>query len=147
MAGLWGMKRTYRKRSRGSVSSVEPANDVEDVHRGEGLEVRLGAVRPLVGAEPERLHGRHPQPCGAGDVVVEAVADEERARRLDVELLERPLEDQRMGLPLADLGGEQRDVEPLGDAHPLEVPPEQSAGVEGVRDEAELEPASPERLE
>ena len=41
--------------------------------------VGLAAVRMLVGPEPERLHGRHAELAGAAHVLVEAVADEQRA--------------------------------------------------------------------
>src|SRR5207344_1659877 len=61
--------------------------------------------------------------------------------------LERALEDRGVGLPLADLGREDCKVQPLGDAHLLEIPVEKPAGIERVRDEPELEATVPERLE
>src|SRR4051794_33803835 len=103
--------------------------------------IRLAAVRMLVGAEPERLHGGHPELAGAADVLVEAVADEQRALRLDFKGVERAPEDLRMRLPLPDLGREDGEVEPLCEAHLLQVALEEPAWVEGVRDERELEPA------
>ena len=50
--------------------------EVQDVHLRERLVVGLTAVRMLVGAEPERLDGRHSELCGSPDVLVQPVADE-----------------------------------------------------------------------
>jgi hypothetical protein len=47
----------------------EPLDDVQDVHLRECLEVRLPAFGMLVGAEPERLHGRHSELAGATHVL------------------------------------------------------------------------------
>ena len=66
---------------------------------------------------------------------------------LDAERLEGALEDRRVRLPPADLGGEDRDVEALRDTQLLEIAMEQVRRVERVGDEAELEVAIAERLE
>ena len=79
--------------------------------------------------------------------VVEPVADEHRVVGLDAELLERPLEDRRVRLPLADLDEKTR-VDALGDPELLEHRAAASqAGLGRVRDDAELEPAPAQRLE
>jgi hypothetical protein len=101
----------------------------------------------LIGAEPERLHGRHPELAGAAHVLVQPVADEDGVRGGDVKRLQRPLEDGRVGLPLSDLGREDREVEPLGQPQLLEVTVEKPARIERVRDEPELEPALAQRLQ
>ena len=63
-----------------------------------------------------------PSSAGAEDVRVEPVADENRlVRRSTPSLVERPLEDRRVRLALADLRREHHGVEPLGEALPLEV--------------------------
>ena len=67
--------------------------------------VGLGAVRVLVGPEPERLHGRHPHLPRSAHVLVEPVADEERPLRPNVKGRERVLN----GFELA-----QRDLEIRG---------------------------------
>ena len=105
------------------------------------------AVRVLVGPEPERLNGRHPELAGAADVLEEPVADEEGVLRLDLECLERALEDRRMRLARPHLGREHAEVESLREPHLLEVAVKEPAGVEGVRDEPELEAALAKRLE
>ena len=109
--------------------------------------VGLAAVGVLVGAEPERLDARHSDLGRAADVLVEAVADEERISGRDLERLESALEDLGVRLALADLGREDRVVDPLGDSHLLEVTVKQPAGVERVRDEPEPQPARAQRLE
>ena len=95
----------------------------------------------LVGAEPERLDGRHAELGRTADILVEPVADEESLARRDSERFERALEDLRVRLALADLRREDREVEPFGEPHLLEVAVEQPAGVEGVRHEPEPQAA------
>ena len=125
----------------------EPARDVQHVQLRERLVVGLGAVGVLVGPVPERLHGRHPELGRAADVLEEPVADEERVLRLDLERLERALEDRRVRLAHPDLRGEDAEVEPLREAHLLEVVMQERARVERVRDEPELEPHPAQRLQ
>jgi hypothetical protein len=50
-------------------------------------------------------------------------------------------------LPKSDLGGEDAEVEPLGQAHLLEVTVQEPARVEGVRDEPEPEPEPAQPLQ
>src|SRR5437764_2738878 len=52
-----------------------------------------------------------------------------------------------MWLAHPDLGREDAEVEPLREAHLLEIAVQEPAGVEGVRDEAELQTSLPQRLE
>jgi Ca2+:H+ antiporter len=82
------------------------------------------------------LHGRHSELLRAPNVLVAPVAHEDRPLGVDFKPLERRLEDRLVWLPLADLGGEDHDVEPLGETHSLEIAVEEPAGIEGVRDEA-----------
>ena len=89
----------------------------------------------------------HSERRRAGDVRGERVADEERPLRCRPQALERPLEDQRVGLAPPDLGGEQGHVEPLGDAHLREVAMQQIRRVEGVRHEPELQTSFSEGFE
>src|SRR5262249_51958751 len=101
----------------------------------------------LVGAEPERLHRGHPEVACATHVLIEPITDEDRVAGVDIECVERPLEDCRVRLSLSELGREDREIEALGEPHLLEVAVEKPAGIERVRDEPELEPALPQRLE
>src|SRR2546421_1959299 len=101
----------------------------------------------LVRAEPERLYGGHPQLPGAANVLVESVTYEERVLGAHVERGERALEDRWVRFTRADLRGEDVEVQPLGEAHLLEVAVEQPARVEGVRDETEPQPALTEGVE
>jgi hypothetical protein len=83
--------------------AIESPDDVQDVHRGEGLEVGLASIGMLVGSKPERLHRRHAQLAGAAHVLEEPVTDEDRLLRGDFQRFERAPEDVRVRLPLADL--------------------------------------------
>src|SRR2546430_421868 len=101
----------------------------------------------FVGAEPERLHCRHPELAGATNVLEQAVAHEDGVGSRDPERLQRALEDRRMRLALADLGREDGEVQPLNPSPQLEVAGQEPAGVERIGDEPELEPALAQRLE
>src|SRR6185312_10542335 len=96
---------------------------------------------------PERLDGRHPELSRTPHVLVEPVADENSVFRCDVERLECSLEDCGVRLSLADLRRKDRKVEALREAHLLEVAMQEPAGVEGIRDEPELEAARTQSLE
>src|SRR4051812_49862853 len=96
----------------------------------------------LVGPVPERLHRRHPELPRAAHVLVEAVADEHCTLGLDVERLERPLEDGRVRLARPDLGREDAEVEPLREAHLLEVAVQQPAGSKAFETRPSLSPRS-----
>src|SRR5207248_528688 len=76
---------------------------------------------------------------GAGDVGRERVADEEGLLGSGGDRLQRALEDRRVRLSPAHLRREHRHVEPLRDAHLLEVAVEQVRRVERVRDETDPE--------
>jgi Ca2+:H+ antiporter len=101
----------------------------------------------LVRTKPERLDGAHPHLTRAADVLVQTVADEQRRPRSSAERVEGAPEDHRVRLPAADLGGEHGEIDARGDARVGEVAVEQVRWVEGVRDEAELQPVASQRLE
>jgi len=122
-------------------------NDVEDVHLRERLVVWLEPPVVLVCPKPVREHGGHADLLGAADVLEAAVTHEERALGLDPERIEGRREDRGMRLALADLRGEDGDVEPLAQPHTLEVSVQKPPGIEGVRDEAGPEPPLAERVE
>src|SRR3954452_13075617 len=52
-----------------------------------------------------------------------------------------------MRLARSDLRGEDAEVQPLREAHLLEVTVQEPAGIEGIRDEAELQATSAQRLQ
>ncbi len=52
-----------------------------------------------------------------------------------------------MRLALADLGGEDGDIEALGEPHPLEILAQEPPWVERVRDEPEAEASIAEAVE
>src|SRR3954453_1032391 len=83
---------------------------------------RYPGARPVLQLGPRRLLARtvdedypHPDPLGTRELVVRAVADEERFRRLDVQLLEHELVDPGIGLAEAAGGGEDLCVEEPGE--------------------------------
>ncbi len=84
----------------------------------------------------------------SGDVLAELVADEERLLGRDAELRQRTLEDRRLGLAGAGLVREDRRVDPLRDAQPLELGAQQARRLgPGVRHHGELQAPAPQRLE
>jgi hypothetical protein len=106
---------------RPSGLAKQPPHHVQDVHLRERLVVRLETPLVVVGPEPERQHSPHAELGGAAHVFVAAIAHEERSLGPDSETLEGGLEDERVGLPAAHLGGEDGGVETLGQPHPLEI--------------------------
>ncbi len=125
----------------------EAPDDVQDVHLRERLVVRIGTHVIVVSPEPECLDGRQAERLGSADVGVAPVPDEERARRVDAEVVKRGLKDRRMGLPLPHLGGEDGNIEAVGEPHFLQVAAQEPARVEDVRDEPEPEVARSKRVE
>jgi hypothetical protein len=134
--------------SRGrSELAAEAPDNVQDVHRRECLEVRIEPALVVVGPKPEGLHGSHPGLLRAAHILVAAVPDEERPRRVDAEPPQRLFEDDGVRLSLPGLGGEDRDIEALAEPHLSEIAMEETRRVEGVRDEPRLQPALAQEVE
>ena len=100
----------------------------------------------LVGAEPERLDGRHAELAGAAHVLVEAVADESvsSGSTWRASSATRKIAGSGLRLPTSDENTAKSSA-PRG--HPLQIGLQDRAGVERVRNEPELETAVSQRVE
>jgi hypothetical protein len=134
----------FAARGRRESTVIQPQYGVVDVHRRERPEVGLGAVGMFVGTEPERLHGVHAELTRTSYVLVEAVADEDRGVRFDVERVERTQEDRRIGFAPPYLGREHGKVDTLRDSGVRKIAVQQSRRIERVGDDCKLQALSAE---